>query len=153
MASKLAFAGIMGLGAGLMFLMDPAAGRRRRALMQDKLGRWVRRGGNRASAIAQLASDRARGAVAETRAALTEEKVEDPTLTARVRSELGRATSHIGAIQVEAHDGRVTLRGPVLRSEADAIVSAARGTRGVKDVEDRLERHDRPGNIPSLQGH
>jgi uncharacterized membrane protein len=40
----------------------------------------------------------------------------------------------------------------VLRDEADAILRSVRAVRGVRAVEDRLERHDVAGHIPELQG-
>jgi gas vesicle protein len=42
MNKNLAMISGAGLGAGLMFLMDPQAGRRRRSLVRDKLTRMVR---------------------------------------------------------------------------------------------------------------
>jgi len=62
------FTGI-GLGAGLMYLLDPDRGRRRRALMRDKtLSAW-RRTGRAIRGTACDLGNRARGIVAEANAA------------------------------------------------------------------------------------
>ena len=152
MNSRYTWAALLGLGAGVMFLFDPQAGNRRRALLRDKLRRYSRQAGERASAWSEMAADHAQGVVAETRARLRHEDVEDRTLIERVRAELGRLLTHVSAIHVEARDGIVTLRGDILEHEAEKAVSAARSTRGVRSVEDALERHAQPGNISSLQG-
>jgi len=144
--------GLVALGAGLMYILDPHAGRRRRALTRDKATKYARRAAERARALAQQAADHAKGIVAEARAS-DQEWVDDQTLVARVRSELGRAVSHPGSIHVDAVDGCVTLRGPIFVGEADAALAAVENTRGVCGVDDQLTRHEQPGHVPGLQGH
>jgi osmotically-inducible protein OsmY len=152
MNSRYTWAALLGLGAGVMFLFDPKAGNRRRALLRDKLRRYSRQAGERAGAWSEMAADHAQGLVAETRARLRHDEIEDRILLERVRAELGRVLSHVSAIHVDARDGIVTLRGDILEHEAENALAAARSTRGVRSVEDALERHAQPGNIPSLQG-
>lgn len=144
--------GFIAAGAGLMYMLDPRSGRRRRAVSRDKALKYARLSQERARALARQASDRARGLVAETLGS-DETWVDDQTLVARVRSELGRVVSHPGSVHVDAVEGCVTLRGPILASEADAALAAAEHTRGVCGVDDQLTRHDTPGNVPGLQGH
>jgi hypothetical protein len=145
--------GLVALGAGLMFMLDPNTGRRRRAITRDKARKFARLSAERAQALARQTADRARGVMAEARAASDEEWVDDQTLVARVRSELGRAVSHPGSLHVDAVDGCVTVRGPVFVWEADAAVAAIENTRGVCGVDDQMTRHEQPGNVPGLQGH
>lgn len=144
--------GLVALGAGLMFMLDPSTGRRRRALTRDKARKYARLSAERAQAMARQAADRARGIVAEARAS-EEQWVDDQTLVARVRSELGRVVSHPGSLHVDALDGCVTVRGPVFLWEADAALAAIENTRGVCGVDDQMTRHEGPGNVPGLQGH
>ena len=151
MNSRYTWAALLGLGAGVMVLFDPQAGNRRRALLRDKLRRYSRQAGERASAWSEMAADQAQGVVAETRARLRHEEVDDRRLIERVRAELGRVLTHVSAVHVEAGDGIVTLRGDILEHEAEKALAAARSTRGVRSVEDALERHAQP-DIPSLQG-
>jgi uncharacterized membrane protein len=80
-----------------------------------------------------------------------ENYVDDEVLHARVRSTLGRFTTHAHGIRVSAHDGTVTLSGPILRQEAARLIHAAHRVRGVRRVENALEVHDRD-DIPALQG-
>ena len=59
--------GSMSLGAGLMFMLDPDRGRRRRALVRNQAVALNRRLGETASATLEDAGNRARGVVAEAR--------------------------------------------------------------------------------------
>jgi hypothetical protein len=59
---------------------------------------------------------------------------------------------HPGSIEVAADAGVVTLSGPVLEDEVDDLLSAVRDTPGVEDVEDHLEVHAEPDDVPGLQG-
>lgn len=144
--------GLVALGAGLMYMLDPNAGRRRRAITRDKAAKFARRSAERAQALAQHAADRAKGVIAESHVP-DHEWVDDQTLVARVRSELGRVVSHPGSLHLDAVDGCVTLRGPVFVWEADAALAAVENTRGVCGVDDQMSRHEQPGNVPGLQGH
>jgi uncharacterized membrane protein len=55
-------------------------------------------------------------------------------------------------VTVTADGGRITLSGPVLREEEEAIVKAAMRTRGVHGVDNRLQVVDDTQDIPALQG-
>src|SRR5437867_6971449 len=95
-----ALVGGVGLGAALMYLFDPDRGKRRRALIRDK----VEAAGNKATCYAgKMKRDirnRAYGVVAETKSVFKQEDVTDDVLVDRVRSKLGRHPVHIGAIGV-----------------------------------------------------
>src|SRR5205823_741370 len=73
-------------------------------------------------------------------------------LVERVRARLGRVVLHPHAVHVTAHDGRVELEGPILASEEPILLAATWSVPGVSDIENRLERHDRPDHVPALQG-
>jgi BON domain-containing protein len=141
-----------GLGAGLMYLLDPQAGGRRRALARDKAVHVMKKGGEAARKTSRHLGNRTRGLVAEAGSRLRREHPDDRKLRERVRAELGRAVSHPGAIEVTAQDGLVILSGPVLASELDQLLATVRSVRGVKDVENHLEVHETPDGVPALQG-
>ena len=145
----------MVVGAGLMYLLDPDRGRRRRALVRDQVvsaGHEIGDLGETLSAQARHLRNRAAGLAAEAQARFRGEEVDDFILEARVRSEIGRAVANPGAIHVTARNGNLTLTGPVLAHEVADLLSAVRSVRGVEDVHDRLEVHERPGSISALQG-
>src|SRR5437764_13370518 len=125
--------GGMGLGAGLMYLLDPNLGRRRRALLRDQLVRATSRTEDYLDATWNDVRNRAQGLAAETAALWKDEPADDRVLIERVRSRIGRYVSHPRAIEVSTRNGRVTLIGPILAREADgllgpvALVPAARG--------------------------
>ncbi len=139
-------------GAGLMYLLDPQMGRRRRALLRDQVTKLENEKSERAEVLMETAADKARGAVAETARQFTWEDVSDGTLIARVRSEMGRYVSHPKAIEVTVNDGRVTLTGNILAEEVQPFVAAVKRLPSVKGVDNQLQVLDEAGNIPDLQG-
>jgi osmotically-inducible protein OsmY len=152
MDHRTTFAAGLALGAGIMFLLDPDRGNRRRALVRDKAVRAGHSLDDAATELSQELRDRTRGALHETRARLREETVDDRVLEERVRAELGRLVTHPGSVEVHARDGTVTLRGPVLADEADRLLAGTRRVRGVQQVENFLNIEEEAGKIPGLQG-
>lgn len=152
MGRKLNLLGGVGIGAFLSYLLDPDRGRRRRALARDKAARLWSRGGRWAGGVSRDMGNRARGLVTQLQGRREEAPVDEDVLVARVRSEIGRVVSHPRAIEVTASAGRVTLSGPILTREVEDLLSCVCSVRGVKGVDNRLEVHDEPGNVPGLQG-
>jgi len=146
----------IGVGAGFMYLFDPYAGNRRRALLRDKMISLASHLDDALSVMVRDFSNRTYGIVAEamsgTRALWAGEEVPDEVLVERIRSKIGRVVSHPGSIAVTAHQGRVTLSGPILAREVDDLISAVSSVRGVTSVENRLEVHEQPEDVPGLQG-
>ncbi len=143
----------VGIGAGLMYILDPQMGNRRRALARDKTaGAWHKT----EDAIASFGTDignRAQGIFAGAKSRVRrEEATSDDVLVERVRSKLGRYSSHPSSVEVTANAGRVTLRGPILQDEVDDVVRAAWTVRGVSQVDNELQVHSQPENVPGLQG-
>lgn len=145
------FTGIVA-GAGLMYLFDPQQGSRRRSYTWDKTKKAVRQGGTRAAALGRDVAHRTKGVVVETARKLRSEKVSDETLENRVRAEMGHHVANAACIEVEAKNGRVTLRGVILEHEVDGLLSAVRSVPGVRKVNSRLEAYSQPAEHPDLQG-
>jgi uncharacterized membrane protein len=144
--------GGIGIGAGLMYFLDPGRGRRRRALVRDKAVSFWSRSGDTVDTTARNLRDRVVGFGAEVRSMFEgEEHVPDQRLVERVRSKMGRVVSHPRAIDVNARDGHITLSGPILEGEVDRLIANVGAIRGVKSVDNRLEIHQER-DIPSLQG-
>lgn len=142
-----------GLGAGLMYVLDPEGGRRRRALARDQMRSLASRTGDAVDVTSRDMRNRAQGVVAEIRSLLRDDgRTSDDVLLQRVRSRIGEITGRAGGIEAAVSEGRVTLRGPVLEAEVDHLLRRVRGVRGVREVDSQLELHAEPGNVPSLQG-
>src|SRR5437667_2074516 len=92
----------LGIGAGLMHLFDLDQGRRRRALVQDKVARAARTTRDAIEVVSKDLRNRGQGLIAEARGWRRAEPVNDQTLEARVRSRLGRAARHLGSLTVTA---------------------------------------------------
>src|SRR5436305_3939020 len=107
----------VGVGAGLMYLLDPQTGRRRRALVRDQAYHVWNEAQDGWDTLRSDVRNRAYGLASETRSRFAREEVGDPVLCERVRARLGRVVSHPRAIDVTAQDGRVTLSGDILADE------------------------------------
>ena len=151
MNKRLGSLGSLGLGALIMYLFDPQAGRRRRASVRDK----IRRGKNKtldAIVIARDFKNRIIGLAAETRRLMHAEEVTDEVLAERIRSKLGGLVSHPSSVQVKVENRTAILSGPILTAEAEHLINHITSMRHVASVENRLEMHERGESIPGLQG-
>jgi hypothetical protein len=141
-----------GAGAGLMYLLDPDRGSRRRALVRDQLVRARHLTEDAVDATSRDMRNRARGVVAELRARLVPADVSDDVLQERVRARLGQTIRYARSIETSVADGVVTLRGPVLAEDVARVVRRVGQIPGVQYVDSRLEAHAEPGTVPGLQG-
>lgn len=153
MHNTLALIGGVTVGAGLMFILDPDRGRRRRALMRDKSMRWSRKTREFAGSASRDVRNRAIGMGATLKSWMQPgPPVPDHILAQRVRATLGMYSRHPSAIDVHVTDGVVTLSGPVLDDEVDDMCTAIRKIRGVAEISNRMEPHESPDDVPALQG-
>ena len=141
-----------GAGAGLMYLLDPDQGNRRRALMRDRLMRARNVTGDAMDATSRDVRNRARGVVAELRSRLLPGDVSDDVLHERVRARLGQAVRYARSLEATVDNGCVTLRGPVLADDVTRLVRRIAQVPGVREVDNRLDVHVEAGNVPGLQG-
>lgn len=144
---------LLGLGAGAaaMYFYDPIRGNYRRSVCRDKLQHYAREMSEAMDVLNRDLSNRMTG-MASSITGPEEVNVSDDKLVARVRSYLGRVSSHPKAIEVTARNGRVTLSGPILADEVQQVVRTIKNVPGVQSVDNRLEVHQEAGNIPALQG-
>jgi uncharacterized membrane protein len=146
------FLGSMGLGATLMYVLDPVQGRRRRAGARDKIYSALRREREFIGKGRRDLGHRLVGSLAGLRSILTSADAPDQVIVGRVRAAIGRAVSHPSAIEARVTDGRVTLTGPVLSHEANDLLRRVGRVAGVCEVDDQLERHATAENVAALQG-
>ena len=97
--TRIVFLGGMGLGAALMYTLDPEKGRQRRARVRDRL--------KSLGPVAGLTGSHAPS---------------DRVLADRVCAAIGRAVSHPGSIAVEVQDGCAVLTGRVLERETRELL-------------------------------
>lgn len=136
-----------------MYLLDPDKGRRRRALIRDKAARLWRESRTICQKTSRDMNNRVRGMASIVNSLFSGGEADYAVVEARVRSRLGRLCSHPGSIYVEVRPGgEVILSGPVPQDEIRQVVSGIEAVPGVAGVENRLEPHADPGNVPGLQG-
>ena len=141
-----------GIGAGLIYLLDPDCGARRRARLRDTVVHMATLTKRAVDTTSRDALQRTYGTAASLRRLVGREVVDDDVVVERVRAKLGRLVSHPHAITVAATHGSVTLSGPILKHEVPRLIHAIRRVRGVCDVMDQLDPHEEVANVPALQG-
>lgn len=136
MAQLLKLAAAFAAGAAAMYLLDPVAGRRRRATARDT----VRAAGQD---IQEFAQDKARHAADRLHGASAHLHQHAPSgdrqLRDRIRSKLGHLVAQPGWVEVHVADGLVTLSGSARLSEVDALVAAVSDMLGVERVDNRMD--------------
>ena len=143
----------MGVGAGLMYLLDPDRGTRRRALLRDHAAKARRLVTDGADATTRDLRNRAYGWWREiTSCFRRDDAVADDTLRERVRAKLGMLLRHPSAVVVQVDRGRVRLTGPVLADEVDHLIGILKRVPGVTEVVNELEVHQDASGVPGLQG-
>jgi hypothetical protein len=144
----------MGLGAGLMYVLDPDRGRTRRALARDKVVHLGHAIACHADKQARNAVNHVKGAISEYRSTVRDrmQEIDDEQLVRRVAAQVGHVVSHPGSLGITAESGRVTISGPILRSEVDLLKKRLEETRGIRECELQLDIHDSAENVPGLQG-
>lgn len=133
----------LGLGAALMYWLDPQHGRRRRVDLRNRATSVANQGFRALDIATRDLENRARGFAAEAKGMLVQDEPSDDVLVERARSRLGRACSYPSLIETSCHDGRLVLSGPVLAKEKQQVLSAMSRVPGVRVVESQLESFDR----------
>ena len=135
------------LGAKLMYLFDPDRGRRRRALLRDRLVRLSHMSRHELQLEARDLANRTRGLVASALRRIPAPPPSDDVLVARVRARIGHVVSHPHAIQVKARDGHVDLQGTIDAGEVEECIASCAHVRGVLSVTTELDAHE-PTEVP-----
>lgn len=81
---------------------------------------------------------------------LTPQQKKDALLVSLLEEDLRSQFTHPAAIRVSAHDGVVTLSGPVMADEHERLLAHVRRFRGVRGVEDALKPQQQRGDLPDV---
>jgi hypothetical protein len=133
-----------GLGAGLMYLLDPQGGRGRRAVARDKSVSAIKNGGKAAAKTSRHLGNKTKGLVSQAGSKLRgSDLLEDgEALLKQVRRKIRRTASHPMAVEVVVREGNVVLHGLILASELEGLLAAIRTIEGIAAIENQLEIHE-----------
>ena len=123
----IAMIGTAGLGAGLMYLLDPDRGHRRRARIKNWLSNHT---GNLTSEV--------RGLAGKVQSRWTDSGVEDAIMD-RINHVIKSISSTPQAIQASFRRGKLTLKGHGTTEEMKKLIGELRSIPGVQAVENFLE--------------
>lgn len=148
--------GLCAVTAAAVYYLDPEMGRRRRAQVRDKLDSMSHDASDYARTTGKKAAERVKGLAASARAPFSSGRTpledSDRQLRDRVRSQLDELVSHPRAIEVVVNQGSVSLRGQVLASERERLMSRVQAMPGVTHIDDRLEVHDEASSMTLVHG-
>lgn len=131
-----------GLGATVMYLLDPDRGRRRRAMLRDKAIHGIRSTGDALGVFSRNVAHRSHGLFARSRSVFARERAPDPILAERVRSRIGHVLPHAGSIDVAVREGRVILSGPIPGRDVRKLLACVSRVPGVTGIENELEAYE-----------
>lgn len=126
------------VGAGLMFLLDPDKGKRRRALIRDQLTHFKHKMTGVINAKTQDARNRGLGLIARSRRVFEADKVSEDALAAKVRRVVQEKVSDPGAIETQVENGRVILSGNILDEELPVLLESVQRLDEVSTIDNRL---------------
>jgi osmotically-inducible protein OsmY len=147
---------VAGVAAGTvaMYYLDQENGRRRRALVRDKVVAAGHDAADMAESAGKRTVDQLKGILSTHRLdrVASNQPETDFQLHERIRARLGRVVSHPKSIDVEVDQGSVRLRGHILARELDELLYEVRHMRGVRVVRNELTSHDTAQGISEMQG-
>ncbi|PYS73909.1 MAG: hypothetical protein DMF73_04730 [Acidobacteria bacterium] len=108
-----------------MYLLDPDRGRRRRALIRDKIEHATNEAEELAGKTSRDLRNRAQGVMAEIES-----------------SAMGRVSGDHSAIEIIANNGIVTVGGEASANDLPDLLAALREVRGVRDMVSKLRVQD-----------
>lgn len=142
---------VVGIAAGVlaMYYLDPLAGRRRRALVRDRLVSTGHDAAYFTGRKAKRVADHVKGYLARHRPGRHVDPESDQQLHDRIRARLGHVMHSPRSVEVQVEQGRVCLRGHILRPELDRVLHEVNRMAGVAAVETRLVTHETVAGIPA----
>ncbi len=127
----------MAVGALAMYIADPSEGRRRRALLQDKVSSYSSKAQDMVEGSIRDARNRFSGLQSEALRMISSRQakpIDNHVLEARVRSRVARAFPQLGEITVDADAGMVTLGGDIASEDEGPVLSLVEAIPGVEAV-------------------
>lgn len=140
------------IGATCAYLADPQRGKARRAYLLNRSKGVSNRLTNSAGQYAKIAANIVKGTFYEAKAKLSNESVTDQKLVERVRSQIGRLVLRPKEIRITASNGIVCIKGPIIQSDMEDLVSGIRKVNGVKGIDNQLSVYSDASNMPELEG-
>jgi len=129
----------VGLGAGLMYVLDPDRGRSRRSQLMGEATGMLHRGEDTLQKRGKDLLNRVQGFTVRVAEEIApEEQPTDEVLTERIRSRMGHIVANPHDVQVRVESGVVTLEGKLAHSERRRLRHEVDAMPGVKRVNAHL---------------
>lgn len=131
--------GGLAIGAMAMYLADPAQGKRRRGLVQEKMRIATEKTGNALEHAMHSTGNQLSQAQVRAKSMLRRKEFDDESLKDRLRNAIAMLASVPEEIRIKAEQGKVTLTGAVAAKEKNRLLRKLRRMPGVRELRDELE--------------
>ncbi len=131
--------GGIAMGAVAMYLADPALGKRRRLLVQERVRTASGQTGSAIDNMMHGAGKRLSALQSQAKTVLRRNALDDEGLQARVKHAVSKLASVPHEISIKAEQGSVILPGIIAAKEKNRLVQKLRRLPGVREVRDHLE--------------
>jgi len=123
-------------GVGLMYLLDPTDGARRRSVLLDKTRHCLNETGDFFRRTGRHLANRSRGMAHDTQSMFQRggEPADDRTVAERIRARLGHLQQPNADVNVAVVDGRATLTGRCSPDDVESLISTVQSTPGVASI-------------------
>lgn len=129
----------LGAGAAALYLADPKNGQRRRAELASGARLLLKKVAHEGEKSLRDSRNRLAGLATQLWPSSGASLPSDQVMEARIRSRLGRVTSHVRRIHVLCDRGTATLWGSVPEEQLSLVIRAVENTPGVTGIIDHLE--------------
>lgn len=141
----------IGLGAGLMYYMDPQMGNQRKSKVRNQMLRLQNQADDAVETAVHDTRNRVKGLLSRGIEIVSDEALPDAVLEQRARARLGFLTRAPGALQLQVDQGELTIDGDILAEDAEELVNALGRLRGIRAVRNNLRLHADDSDLPMLQ--
>lgn len=132
-----------------MYLFDPQAGNRRRAIARDRARKVIRKTSHRSFQLIRHSRNKLSGALSFlVKNFISSGTASDKKVLDRINSSLGRSIKQPHAVAVVVKDGQVKLRGYLEPHEISKVVEAVKEIPGVRAIDNQIIDKTQ-GELPS----
>jgi uncharacterized membrane protein len=142
----------LGIGAGLMYFLDPDNGVRRKNMVRERAMSLQNRSDEAIEMATRDLRNRTIGFLSEGMTLIGDQDLPDAVLEERIRTQMGRMARHPGGVRVRVENKQAILEGDVLQDEVDGLINGITRMRGITGVRNNTTAHMEAGDIQTLQG-
>lgn len=144
-----ALAGAVGVGAGLMFMLDPDRGKQRRTVLRETVDRTARKTAHEIGAASRNVGTKIKDLGTSAKTSFNRHPADD-VLLKRVGAAIGKVLANPRLIGVTITEGLTTLTGQATEHELPRLLEQVSRVPGVREVINRVQVKRQPDNLKDM---